>query len=369
MIRSVKTQIHRPDFILAGTVLVLTLFGLLMVYNASPVTSLRDFGDPLHLIRLQSLWVGAGLVLGFLVFSIPYPFWKKVAPILFLAALILLIAVFIPGLGAKIYGAQRWLRFGFLSIQPAEFAKLAYIVYLSAFFSKKVKLTTFLGVTAIVAGIMLAQKDMGTTIVLITIGLSLYFAAGGVFWHLALLIPVLLALGSILILTSPYRKARFLAFLNPGIDTGGISYHINQTLIALGSGGLLGVGLGESRQKYGFIPEVTTDSIFAVIGNELGFIGALVFIGAFLIVIFRGFKIATSAPDRFAQLLALGITVWIGFQTLINIAGLAAVLPLTGVPLPFISYGGSSLVATLLAVAILLNISRYTKVRVENKPR
>ena len=340
-----------------------------MVYNASPVTSLRDFGDPLHLIRLQGLWVTAGLVLGLIVFRIPYTFWRKVAPVLILIAMLLLLAVFIPGFGAKIYGAQRWLDLGFVGIQPAEFAKLAYIVYLSAFLSKKVRLTPFLAVTALMAAIVLAQRDMGTTLVLVIIGLGLYFVAGGVLRHLLVLIPILLVLGSVLIVTSPYRKARLLAFLNPNIDTGGISYHINQTLIALGSGGLIGVGLGESRQKYGFIPEVTTDSIFAVIGNELGFIGALVFISAFLVIIFRGFKIAMAAPDKFGQLVAVGITIWIGFQTLINIAGLTAVLPLTGVPLPFISYGGSSLVAVLLGVAILLNISRYTIVRSENRSK
>lgn len=363
MIKSSKVQVHRPDFILLGTVVILILFGLLMVYNASPVTSLRDFGDPLHLIRLQAIWSLGGLVVGFVIFRIPYTFWQKMAPIIIVFSILLLLTVFIPGLGAKIYGAQRWLRVGVFSIQPAEFAKLAYIIYLAAFLSKKVRLTPFIVVTAIMAGIVLGQRDMGTTIIIISIGIGLYFIAGGLLWHLFVMIPVAVGAGSILILTSAYRKARLLAFLNPNIDPGGIGYHITQSLIALGSGGWFGVGLGESRQKYGFIPEVTTDSIFAVVGNELGFIGSSVLLLGFVLIIFRGFKIAMSAPDKFSYLVAAGITIWISVQSFLNIAGLSAVLPLTGVPLPFISYGGSSLVSIMFAIAILLNISRYTKYR------
>ncbi|MDP2720753.1 MAG: putative lipid II flippase FtsW [bacterium] len=363
MVKPTKTQIHRPDFILLGAVVSLVLFGLLMVYNASPVTSLRDFGDPLYLIKFQIAWAFIGLVLGFIVFRIPYTFWQKISPFLLVLAIVLLLAVFIPGLGPKVYGAQRWLRFGIIGVQPAEFTKLAYIVYLSALLSKKIKFTPFLITTAILVGIVLVQRDLGTSVVITIIGLALYFVAGGALWHLLALAPVLAAAAALFIIAFPYRKARFLSFLNPSIDTQGISYHINQALIALGSGGLLGVGLGESRQKYGFIPEVTTDSIFAVIGNELGFIGSLVFITVFVLIVYRGFKIALSAPDKFSFLVAAGITTWIGAQTFINIAGLSATLPLIGLPIPFVSYGGSSLVAILLAMAILLNISRYTKVR------
>ncbi|MEX0621729.1 MAG: putative lipid II flippase FtsW [Candidatus Woykebacteria bacterium] len=365
MVKPAKTQVHKPDLILLGTTITLVIFGLLMVYNASPVTSLRDFGDPLHLIRFQVIWALVGLILGFIIFKIPYTFWRKVSPLIIIFAVILLLAVFIPGLGAKIYGAQRWLRIGLVGVQPAEFAKLAYIVYLSAFLSKKVKLAQFLLITGLLAGIVLIQKDMGTTIIITSIGLALYFVAGGVLLHFLILAPVIFTTAAALVLTSSYRKARFLAFFDPQLDPKGITYHISQALIALGSGGLFGVGLGESRQKYGFIPEVTTDSIFAVVGNELGFVGSVVLIAAFLLIIYRGFKIARLAPDKFSFLVAVGITTWIGLQSLINIAGLSAVLPLTGVPLPFVSYGGSSLVSIILAVAILLNISRHTKTRVQ----
>ncbi len=363
MVKASKVQIHRPDFILVGAVAALILFGLLMVYNASPVTSLRDFGDPLHLIRFQAIWAIGGVVLGLIIFKIPYTFWQKISPLLIIFSIILLLTVFIPGFGAKIYGAQRWLRIGIISIQPAEFAKLAYIVYLAAFLSKKVRLTPFIVVTAIMVGIVMGQRDMGTTIIITSIGIGLYFVAGGPLRHLVTMIPVVFGAGSILILTSAYRKARLLAFLNPDLDPGGITYHISQALIALGSGGWFGVGLGESRQKYGFIPEVTTDSIFAVVGNELGFVGSVALLFGFLLIIFRGFKIAMNAPDKFSYLVAVGITIWISVQSFLNIAGLSAVLPLTGVPLPFISYGGSSLVSIIMAMAILLNISRYTKTR------
>ena len=363
MVKFVKTQSHRPDLILLSTVVGLVLFGLLMVYNASPVTSLRDFGDPLYLIRFQAIWALIGLVLGIAIYKIPYPFWQKAAPFLFVLALVILLCVFIPGLGAKIYGAQRWIRVGPIGVQPAEFAKLAYIIYLSALLSKKAKLTPFLIVTGIITAIVLAQKDMGTTLIIAVIGFSLYFVAGGAIRHFIALVPVMVAAVTLLILTSPYRKARLLAFLNPNLDPEGITYHISQALIALGSGGFFGVGLGESRQKYGFIPEVTTDSIFAVIGNELGFFGSFLVIAAFLLIIYRGFKIAFSAPDKFSFLVASGVTIWISIQAFINIAGLSAVLPLTGVPLPLISYGGSSLVSIFFAMAILLNISRLTKTR------
>ncbi|OGY21648.1 MAG: cell division protein FtsW [Candidatus Woykebacteria bacterium GWB1_45_5] len=362
MVKLSKTQTHRPDFILLVAVLALVLFGLLMIYNASPVTSLRDFGNPLYLIRLQAIWVAVGIVLGLVVFKIPYTLWQKTAPFLMLFALTLLIAVFIPGLGAKIYGAQRWLRLWFVGIQPAEFAKLAYIIYLSALLTRKIRFIPFLLITAGIVAIVLAQMDLGTSIIITLIGLTLYFLASGALWHIVVLAPCLVVLAGVFILTSGYRKARLLTFLNLSIDPQGISYHVNQVLIALGSGGLLGVGLGESRQKYGYIPEVTTDSIFAVIGNELGFVGSTVFIAVFILIIYRGFKIASLAPDKFGQLVAAGITTWICLQTFINIAGLVALLPLTGVPLPFTSYGGSSLVATLLSAALLLNISKHTKV-------
>lgn len=332
-----------------------------MVYNASPVTALRDFGDPFYLARLQLIWTLVAVVAGIVAYKINYKIFEQFAPIFMIGAILLLLAVFIPGFGVKIYGAQRWISVGgIFSIQPAEIAKLAYVAYLAALFSKKLKLTPFLVVTALVAAIVLLQRDLGTTVVISTVGLIMYFLAEAPLAHFFTIIPVGILAAAVFVLGSDYRRSRLLSFLDPTQDPQGTSYHINQILIALGSGGIFGVGLGQSRQKYGFIPEVTTDSIFAIVGNEFGFIGSLILIILFAIIIIRGFQIAKGTNDRFGKLLALGITSWIGVQTFINLAGMVALLPLTGIPLPFISYGGSSLVSVIMSVGILLNISKYT---------
>ena len=356
-----KTQAHRPDFLLLTATVFLVLFGLLMIYNASPVTSERDFGDPTRLARLQIIWAVGGAAVAFLVYLFPYKIWEKLAPVIMLGSIVLLIAVFVPGIGLNIYGAQRWIGVGQLfSIQPSEFAKLGYIIYLSAFLSKKVKFWPFVILTGFLLGVLILQRDLGTAIIISLTGLLVYFLSGAPLAHFFLLITA--GLLSILgfIFSSGYRRERFLTFLNPGSDPQGAAYHINQILIALGSGGWFGVGLGQSRQKYGYIPEITTDSIFAVIGNELGFFGSLIFICLLFLVVFRAFKIASHLPDRFGQLLASGIGIWIGLQVFINLSGMLAMLPLTGVPLPFISYGGSSLISIFLAVAVLLQLSKHT---------
>jgi len=355
------THPHKPDFILLGVLIALVLFGLLMVFNASPVTSLRDFGDPYFLIKQQIIWAIIGLALGLVAFKINYHFWGKVSPLLLLIGIIMLLAVFIPGLGFKIYGAQRWLKFGFFTLQPAEFIKLAYIVFLSSILAKKVRFLPFAVITGLICSIVLRQDDFGTTAIIALMGGAIYFLSGAPLLQIITLVPAGLGIAAFFILTSDYRRERFLTFLNPSADPQGAAYQINQILIALGSGGIFGVGLGASRQKYGFIPEVTTDSIFAVVGNEVGFIGSMIVLLTFLFIVYRGFKIARFAPDKFGGLLAIGVASWIGLQTFFNLAGMSSLLPLTGVPLPFISYGGSSLVTTIVASAILLNISRYTK--------
>lgn len=362
-----KPQKQRPDFILLIVAAVLVLFGLLMIYNASPVTSERDFGDPTRLARLQSIWTFGGVILAFVLYKINYKVWEKLAPLIIVGALGLLLAVFIPGLGITIYGAQRWIGVGRLfAIQPSEFLKLGYIIYLAAFLSKKVKLTPFAVITVFLMIVLVIQKDLGTAIIVSLSGLLIYFLSGAALAQFFVMIPAGLVAIIVFIFSSNYRRERFLTFLNPNNDTSGAAYHINQILIALGSGGWFGVGLGQSRQKYGYIPEVATDSIFAVIGNELGFIGSLIFIGLLFLIVFRAFKIASNIPDKFGQLLASGIGIWIGIQIFINLAGMVALLPLTGVTLPLISYGGSSVLSTLFAIAILLNISKYSKVDQKN---
>src|SRR3989344_3665581 len=209
-----------------------------------------------------------------------------------------------------------------------DFIKLAYIVFLSSILAKKVRFLPFAVITGLICSIVLRQDDFGTTAIIALMGGAIYFLSGAPLLQIITLVPAGLGIAAFFILTSDYRRERFLTFLNPSADPQGAAYQINQILIALGSGGIFGVGLGASRQKYGFIPEVTTDSIFAVVGNEVGFIGSLTFIGAFIFLLYRGFKIASEAPDRFSFLLASGVTLWIGIQTFINLGGMVALIPL-----------------------------------------
>jgi cell division protein FtsW len=286
-----------------------------------------------------------------------------------------LILVLIPGIGTKVLGARRWLVLGPLTFQPAELVKLSFIIYLSAFLlnesfgfeepvsSNKKKLLPFLVMLFILLGLVMLEPDLGTAIVLAATGLVVYFASGASLFYLTLVGIIGILSGVGLILFSPYRRERLLTFLNPTRDPLGASYHIRQILIAIGSGGWLGIGLGQSRQKYEYLPAVTTDSIFAVVAEELGFIGAVALLSIFLILIWRGMKIAKEAPDEFGRLLAVGITSWIGFQFLVNLSAMVALVPLTGVPLPFISYGGSSLVLSLTGMGILANIARQRVVK------
>lgn len=356
-----QSHIHHPDFWLLGASVLLVLFGLLMVYNSSPVTSERDFGDPTRLARLQIIWTVGGVIGAVVLYKIPYKVWEKFAPLIIVVSLALLLVVFIPGVGLKVYGAQRWVGVGSLfTIQPAEFLKLGYIIYLAAFLSKRIRFGPFMAVTAFLVLVLLFQRDLGTAAVISVTGVLIYFLSGAPLWQFVLLLPTGFLAGMGFILSSAYRKERFLTFINPGADPNGAGYHINQILIALGSGGWFGVGLGQSRQKYGYIPEVTTDSIFAVIGNEMGFLGSMLFIGMFFFIVWRSFRIAGKTNDTFGQLLAGGVGIWIGLQAFVNLAGMVSLLPLTGVPLPLISYGGSSLLSVLLALAILLNISKTT---------
>ncbi|MDO8638463.1 MAG: putative lipid II flippase FtsW [Candidatus Daviesbacteria bacterium] len=357
-----KEQTSSIDYPLLLFTIVLSLFGLVMVYDSSVVQALKDFNDSYYYIRQQIIWVVIGLLSGGFFTFFDYHNFKKLAFLMLLFSLVLLVAVFIPGLGISGGGAHRWLNLRLAVIQPTEIIKLTGVIYLATIFEKGVRLKPFLILLTIVTFITaVLQKDLGSTVVFATTAVMIYFVAGGAWWHFLLLLPAgLLTVGG-LILTSSYRFQRVLAFLNPFSDTQGFTYHISQVLIALGSGGLMGVGLGQSRQKFAYIPEVTTDSIFAIVGEELGFLGSLVLIGAFLGLILRGFEIARHTGDNFGKILATGLTVWLGIQTVINLSSMVALVPLTGVPLPFISYGGSALVANLTAVGILLNISKDNK--------
>ncbi|HET7768711.1 MAG TPA: putative peptidoglycan glycosyltransferase FtsW, partial [Chloroflexota bacterium] len=283
-----------------------------------------------------------------------------------LGAIGLLAAVLIPGLGSEVYGAQRWISLGQFQLQPSELAKLALILYVAHWLTAKREqvsefangLLPFGVLMAIVVALLMKQPDMGTTIVIVTTAVAIFFVAGASLSHLVLLSGVGAFAGVLLIWIAPYRMARFTAFVDPWANPQAASYHVVQSLLAFGAGGATGVGLGVGRQKFFHLPFPHTDSIFAVVGEELGLIGTIPLVLAFLFFAYRGLRIAWYAPDQFGRLLAVGVTGGIAFQAMLNMAVLTSSVPFTGITLPFISYGGSSLISTLAACGVLLNVSR-----------
>lgn len=356
------TLFSNLDYPLLITVVLVSLFGLIMVYDASVVQAYKDFSDRYYYIKQQIIWAILGIFLMMVASVFKYTNYKKISLPLFLGSLALLFAVLIPGLGSSAGGAHRWLNLRFVTVQPAELIKITSIIFFASLFERSMRTLAFLSIVGLVVIIVgLLQKDLGTSIVFFLTSLTMYVVAGAKLAYLLAMLPFAVLGFIFFTITSSYRRQRILAFLDPFADPQGYTYHISQVLIALGSGGIFGLGLGQSRQKFEYIPEVTTDSIFAIVGEEFGFIGALILISFFSLIIWRGFKIAENCTDRFGKLLAAGLTTWLGIQILINLAAMVSLIPLTGVPLPFISYGGSALLANLVAVGILLNISRYNK--------
>lgn len=354
----------RESFLLLSTVIVLTLFGLFIIYDASSYSAFKDFGDKYHYIKDQLFWALIGV--GGLTFFSFFDYRKLYSlslPIL-VSSIVLLGLVFVPGIGVYLLGAHRWINLKFFVLQSSEFAKLALTIYLAAWFSTKEKgrLPAFLLLMGIVLGLIMLEPDMGTAVIILIQAMSLYFMSGASVLQFIPIVPILLILGFILAKLSPYRAQRLETFFNINQSVQTSSYHVRQILIALGSGGLTGVGVGNSLQKYGYLPENTTDSIFAIIAEELGFVGSVVVISAFVFMIFLGFTITSKAHDNFGKLLAGGITTLIAFQALINLSSQTTLLPLTGVPLPLISYGGSALIVNLSAIGILINISKQGRV-------
>lgn len=353
-----SNQKLRLDKKLLLTTFILVFVGIVAVAEASAPQALNVFNDKFRFLKDQLLWAAIGTVVLFVTSKVSYKFWEKVTTPFFLVNILLLILVLIPGIGLKVLGARRWIPLP-IFFQPSEIVKFGLVLFMAKMISKKKASVFYFTPLIIVAGLIMLEPDLGTTLIIILAVTIQIFAS-----EINLLqfagIGILGSLGVyILTVLSPYRKERLLTFLEATRDPLGKSYHIRQVLLALGSGGLFGVGLGGSRQKYLFLPESSTDSIFAVIAEEIGFIGSLVIILIFAFFIFRAFKIARGAPDKFSQFLALGITAWIGGQIILNIASMTALVPLTGIPLPFISYGGSSLIMIMFATGILLNISKY----------
>lgn len=358
-----KTKLFKQKKSVNKNLLALTLsfvvLGLIAVADASAPEALNSYGDKFFFLKQQALWAVFGVVGLFVVSKIHYSFWEKIATPFFFLSVFTLILVLFPGVSLTALGARRWISIGSINFQPSELVKLGLSIYFAKVAAKGKTALSFFLPLIIISGLIMLQPDLGTTMVIAGIGLSQIFVSGVnlLYFAGALILGGLTTLG--LILISPYRRDRLLTFFEITRDPLGKSYHIRQVLLALGSGGIFGVGLGSSRQKYLFLPEASTDSIFAVISEELGLLGGLVVIGMFVYFIYLGFKIARNAPDRFSQVLATGLTSWIGIQAFLNIASMVALVPLTGIPLPFFSYGGSSLVMVLVACGILLNISIY----------
>lgn len=362
-----SSQKAKIDKGLLVIVLVLTFIGLLAVADASAPQALNVFADKYYFIKQQLVWVMLGLAALFAATKINYKFWSKIATPLFLFNVLLLILVLIPGVGVKVMGARRWILIGSFYFQPSELIKLSLALFMAKFITSRKPSLYYLAPLVLVGGLIMLEPDLGTTLVIAFSTMAQIFVSGLSIWYF-LLAGLAGGLSVFLfIITSSYRRLRLMTFFERTTDPLGRSYHIRQILLALGSGGFFGIGLGQSRQKYLFLPEAATDSIFAVIAEEMGFLGAIVLISLFGLFVYKCFKIIKSAPDDFSKILALGLSVWLGGQALLNMGSVVAIVPLTGIPLPFISYGGSSLVTALTATGILLNISRYATKTKERK--
>lgn len=360
----------RPDAHLLAVTAGLVVFGLVALASATGPTGFSRFGDSYHFLKRQLLFgVLPGLGLLFLLARTPLERLKRHAPMMIVAAAVLLSLGFIPGLRAD-FGSGSWIQlFGF-SLQPSEIAKLCLVLYFADWLARRDEETIRgfwtgfvpfgISVAAVIA-LMMAQSDLGTTSVIIAFLFSMYIAAGASLKHLAVLVAAGAAMFAVFIKIAPYRADRLKIFLRPDLDPQGVGYHINQAMLAIGSGGWFGLGLGKSRQKFQYLPEVAGDSIFAVISEELGFLVSAAVVLAFLYLIHRGLRIAEEASDPFGRFAAVGITAWLGFQAALNISAMVGLMPLTGVPLPFVSHGGTAMLANLAAVGVLLSISSERK--------
>jgi cell division protein FtsW len=376
-LRGPQRAVHEPDYVLLLAVVALAALGILMVYSSSGVES-AIHNDPFAVVGPQAIWAALGLVAMLGLMRLDYRYLRLVSLAGFGIALALLVLVLLPSIGPlrsiETNGSARWLQIRPLpAMHPAEFAKLALVVYLAHWLDRRGArvgslvhgLLPFLVIVGPVLALVLIEPDLGTTGVLTLTAFTMFFVAGASLWQLSILAPAGAAAIAFLIMRSPYQMSRVQAFLNPWGDPTGIGFHTVQGLLALGSGGLFGIGLGESRQPGALhLPQAQNDFVFAVIGQELGLAGGALVIALYLILAYRGLRIAMSAPDTFGALTATGITAWLTLQAFINIGVVVVLLPITGITLPFISAGGSSLVVSFAAVGILLSISRETSPRV-----
>lgn len=369
---------RRPDYLLLASTIALLVLGTLMVYSASFVVAHNEFNDDAYFLNRQLMWIAVGGVGLLLAMRIDYRRWRALSlPIMF-GCIGLLVLVLVPGIGSTSYGAVRWLKLGGVQIQPSEIAKLAIVLYLADWLSRRGSLVggfmkgllPFAIIVGIVATLVEVQPDLGTTAIIVGTSACVFFVAGANLLHIAGLGVAVSGAGMALLAhLSGYQLDRIRAFLDPWSDIQGSGWHTAQGLIALGSGGALGHGLGNGLQKYYWVPNAHTDAIFAIIGEELGFLGCVGVMGLFGILAWRGFLIAWRAPDPFARLFATGLTVLLTLQALVNVAVVTNSLPYTGVTLPLVSFGGSSTVISLVAIGLLLNISRQPAAAAQTEPR
>jgi len=376
MLKGTVKAIKSLDFILIGTAALLITFGIIILASTS-TSFIQEENDVYDLLKHQLLFaLFPGILLAFLLSTkVSLRFLKQKAHLFLLINLILMVIVFIPKIGIKSGTASRWISLGFISFQPSEFLKLTFILYLASWLESRTKksslnrgkinlsgnLISFLLILFLMTVLLFLQSDIGTLGVILSTGALMYFFAETPLWHIVLVGMIVLCGFFILIQLTPYRLERILVFLNPEKDPLGSGYQIKQALIAVGSGRIFGLGLGMSKQKFGLLPHPISDSIFAILAEETGFLGSLTLVLLFLLFLWRGYKIGKQGKDIFSKLTALGITSWILIQALVNIGSMIGVSPLTGIPLPFISYGGSALLAELIGIGVLLNISKKIK--------
>ncbi len=354
----------KPGIFLFLTTIFLSLFGIFILYESSTYSALLSLSDKYYFVKNQAIWFILGTIACIIISKINYKIYYKAAVPILVVSLAALVLVFFPGIGLSLKGAHRWLNFGFTVVQPSEILKISLAMYLAAWLSNKEKgrFMAFMMLLALSVLLVIVEPDMGTAVIIAGTATIVYFLSGAPVRDLVLIVAALFIGVFGLIMLEPYRVARFASYQNFNTkNLTGTSYQVKQILISLGSGGLTGVGFGNSIQKYGYLPENTTDSIFAIFAEEAGFIGSTILIFIFGAFVILGFIISINAPDLFGKLLGAGIITFIAIQAFVNLASQAVVIPLTGVPLPFISYGGSSLIINLVSIGILLNIARFAK--------
>jgi cell division protein FtsW len=371
-----RTTAHSPTATLvATTVAVLNLVGVVMVLSASSVASLTDYGSPWYFFLRQLMWTFVGIVAFVIAIRLDYHALRRFVRPLLIASGVLLVVVLIPGIGVYVAGSRRWVGTGAFRFQPTELAKLALLLYVADLASRRAReigdwrrvVRPVLLVLAVFGCLVMREPDLGSAIVLVLIVATILVAAGTRPKHLAVIGLAAVSTITLLVIAEPYRRARLLTFLHPFADQSNAGYQISQSLIAIGSGGLTGVGLGAGRAKWNFLPNAHTDFIFAIIGEELGLLGALLVLALFIAFATLGIRVALRAPDRFGALLAAGITMGIVGQAVINVGAVVGLLPITGIPLPFVSFGGTALVTTMFSAGVLANIAR--QIRPTVRPR